>query len=54
MIMPAQGLANILKNESDDGEEVSETDVEVAVEIETPRLTGKEKGMSNEQIAALQ
>ena len=26
MIMPAQGIANILKNESDDGEEVSETE----------------------------
>ena len=26
MIMPEQGLANILKNESDDGEEVSETE----------------------------
>ena len=27
MIMPAQGIANILKNESDDGEEVSEEEV---------------------------
>ena len=39
MIMPAQGIANILKNESDDGEEVSEE------EVETPKLSGKEKGM---------
>jgi len=43
MIMPAQGLANILKNESDDGEESSEEEV---VEVEKkPKLTGKEKGM---------
>ena len=41
MIMPEQGLANILKNESDDGEEVSEEELG---EIETPKLTGKEKG----------
>ena len=52
MIMPAQGIANILKNESDDGEEVSETEVEIAVE-EKPKLTGKEKGMRMRQ-AALQ
>jgi len=42
MIMPEQGIANVLKNESDDGdEEVTETEVEV----ETPKLSGKEKGM---------
>ena len=39
MIMPEQGLANILKNESDDGEDIAE------VEVETPKLSGKEKGM---------
>ena len=39
MIMPEQGLANILKNESDDGEDITE------VEVETPKLSGKEKGM---------
>ena len=44
MIMPTQGIASVLKNKSDDGEEVSETEIEVAVE-EKPKLTGKEKGM---------
>ena len=53
MIMPEQGLASILKNESSEGdEEVSETEIEVAVE-EKPKLTGKEKGMRMRQ-AALQ
>ena len=42
MIMPEQGLANILKNKSDDGEEISEEELG---EVETPKLTGKEKGM---------
>ena len=41
MIMPSQGIANILKNKSDDGEEISEEELG---EIETPKLTGKEKG----------
>ena len=42
MIMPEQGLANILKNKSSEGdEEVSEEELG---EIETPKLTGKEKG----------
>ena len=40
MIMPEQGLANILKNESDEGEEISEEELG---EIEKPKLTGKEK-----------
>ena len=42
MIMPEQGLANILKNKSDEGEEISEEELG---EIEKPKLTGKEKGM---------
>ena len=38
MIMPAQGLANILKNESDDGEESSEEELGIKVESD-PRST---------------
>ena len=41
MIMPEQGLANILKNESSEGDE--EMSEEELGEIEKPKLTGKEK-----------
>ena len=48
MIMPEQGLANILKNESDGGDEDIEYDdfgEEITKTKEEPKLTGKEKGM---------
>ena len=35
MIMPAQGIANILKNESDDGEEMSEEELGEITESES-------------------
>jgi len=45
MIMPEQGIANILKNKSSEGEEISEEELgEIDVE-KKPKLTGKEKGM---------
>ena len=43
MIMPEQGIANILKNKSSEGDEISEEELgEIDVE-EKPKLTGKEK-----------
>jgi hypothetical protein len=44
MIMPEQGIANVLKNKSSEGdEEVSETETEEVEE--KPKLSGREKGM---------
>ena len=43
MIMPAQGLANILKNESSEGKEISEEELGEIDVKEKPKLTGKEK-----------
>jgi len=43
MIMPEQGIANILKNESSEGDEnISDEEAEVE---EKPKLSGREKGM---------
>jgi hypothetical protein len=42
MIMPSQGIANALKNESSEGDEDLSEDMDVEVE-EKPKLTGKEK-----------
>jgi hypothetical protein len=42
MIMPSQGIANALKNESSEGDEEVSEDIDVEVE-EKPKLTGKEK-----------
>ena len=42
MIMPSQGIANILKNESSEGDEEVSEDMDVEVK-EKPKLTGKEK-----------
>ena len=46
MIMPEQGIANVLKNKSSEGdEEVSETETEEVEVEEKPKLSGREKGM---------
>ena len=45
MIMPSQGIANILKNKSSEGDEEVSEDIDVEVEEKPKKLTGKEKGM---------
>ena len=46
MIMPSQGIANVLKNKSSkDDEEVSEVSEDVEVEEKPKKISGKEKAM---------
>jgi hypothetical protein len=45
MIMPAQGIANALKNKSSEGDEEVSEDIDVEVEEKPKKLTGREKGM---------
>ena len=45
MIMPSQGIANILKNKSSEGDEEVSEDIDVEVEEKPKKLSGKEKGM---------
>ena len=45
MIMPAQGIANALKNKSSEGDEEVSEDIDVEVKEKPKKLSGKEKAM---------